>query len=318
MISSLPSFLRRAGLLAACLLVLAPSFAAAQPQFTITTPRTYGDQLFFFYDARADRVPFLTVSNLADTPIEVAIDYYSQDLKKRLARQPATLSAMGHIIVDPNQVIGVRGTAGLAVVTPVAGTPAVPVVPPAQVDTPGVPPLFGSFTLANTKLGAGFGQNPFARIAEGPSGRPAAGTPIDGTNAFYELIAPSRLVVPSYFDLAQLAPASADGNRVLLASFEDDYTGGGWDLVPVPAVMDATFLDASGKSVASTIMSVDGVRLDDLQSIAGTTTLEGSGKLLLTVLPQPIPTNLFGLFSQTLGTFSIGQRMPGYEVITVI
>ncbi len=312
--SSVFESFRRAALVTASLFVLSPSLAAAQ--YFATTPATYGDQLFFFFDARGDRVPFLTVSNLAGVSVDVQIAYFPRDMQHVLAVDSLTLPAMGHRIIDPNLISSVKGNAGLVVVTPVGGDPLRAVVPPSQPGSPGLSPLFGSFTLANTKLGAGFGQNPFARIAVDVSGNRAIdGSAIDGVDVAYQTFGADMLVVPSYFDPASLSPASEDGNRILLAAFVDEYTGGRWNMGPLQVSMDALFNGLDGSLITRTVVDMEGVLMDHLQSFAGDTTLSGSGKLRLWLF-QILPSggNFFGLFSQALGTFSIGQRMPGFQL----
>lgn len=317
MSSSLMQNARRAALLVA-FLVLGP--VGARAQFFATTPATYGDQLFFFFDAREDRVPFLTVSNYADQSIDVQIAYYRQDMQVVLAVDSLTLPAAGHQVIDPNLISSVKGNAGLAVVTPVGGNPTQAVVPPAQPGTNGVPPLFGSFTLANTNLGSGFGQNPFARTAVDVNGdRALDGSLIDGQNVAYQAFAADVLIIPSYFDPALLAPASEDGNRVMLAAFADDYTSGQWNMGPLTVDADAIFNAVDGSNITRTDITVDGILFTDIQQMAGTTTLRGSGKVKV-FLDRILPPfgNIFGLFSQSLGTFSVGQRMPGYQLSPIV
>jgi len=114
------------------LLLLVEAFCGpdrARAQSLIATPGTSGDQLLFFYDATAGRTPFLVVSNLAPAEVTLEIAWYSQNLSQRLATQTQTLAIGGNVILDPSQVQGVNGNAGLTVVTPVvSATDARPVV----------------------------------------------------------------------------------------------------------------------------------------------------------------------------------------------
>lgn len=317
-LSSMTQTLRRAFLVAVSFFFLTTA-AGAQGYFE-TTPSTYGDQLFFFFDARTDRVPFLTVANLAETDIDVQVAYFRQDMQVVLAVDRVTLPALGHQIINPTLISTVQGQAGLAVVTPVAGNPLQAVVPPAQPGTNGVPPLFGSFTMANQKLGSGFGQNPFARVAIDQNGdRAQDGSLVDGVSVAYQSFAADELVIPTYFDPGSLAPASEDGNRVMLAAFQDDYTGGVWNMTPLSVSPSAIFHDSQGNLITNIVTSVDGVLFSDLESIAGSTPLTSSGKVRF-LLPQFLPPfgNFFGLFSQSLGTYAIGQRMPGFQLAPIV
>ena len=85
----------------------------ARAQSVIATPGTSGDQLLFFYDATAGRTPFLVVSNLSPATLTLDIAWYSQDLGRRLATQRQTLAAGGNVVLDPSQVEGVNGNAGI-------------------------------------------------------------------------------------------------------------------------------------------------------------------------------------------------------------
>lgn len=279
----------------------------------VGTPGVHGDQLFFFFDARTNRVPFLTVANLAASDIQLEIVFYSQDLSRELAVRKETVVALGNVVLDPTKITGVAGHAGLVVVTPVGGNPERPIVPPSAGVVDPTPPLFGSFTLANTELGAGFGQNPLARAAVNRRGeRPADGLIVDGYDVRYQRFAPEALIVPSYFRPDTLSPTAKDGNRIILATFEDVY-GQEFRIAAKALEFDAFFHDADGAEVATKhAVRVGGVHLDTLQNLAGDTPLQKSGKIII-ASRSPIgdDANLFGLVAQALGTFSVGQRMPG-------
>jgi len=130
---------RRRTVLAATLAATVAVFAGAphdaRAQSTIAVPATSGDQLIYFYDARTDRVPFLTVANPSATPVVFELAFYPQDLSSRLGEQIYTLAGGGNVVIDPTQASvanGVaNGNAGLAVLTPIASeTDSHPVVPP--------------------------------------------------------------------------------------------------------------------------------------------------------------------------------------------
>ena len=72
-------------------------------------------------------------------------------------------------------------------------------------------------------------------------------------------------------------------------------------------------IDSTGADVASSSITVTGVRFTDVQTLADATPLTSSGKVVLgTTAPLPESANLLGLMSQSLGTFSVGQGLPGY------
>ena len=68
--------------------------------------------------------------------------------------------------------------------------------------------------------------------------------------------------------------------------------------------------------IAENSISIDGVLFSDLQSASGGAAIEGSsGKVFFAVNAQG--GNVFGLFSQSIGTFAAGQRMPAVEEVPV-
>lgn len=289
---------------------LALSLASlAQAQTTIDTPSVSGDQLLFFYDAREGRVPFLSVSNPSDSPVEIAVAFYPASLVSRVGTASFTVPPAGNVVIDPTSadVAGgaANGNAGLAVVTPVASGTTQATVPPK--------PLTGGFTLANTTLAAAFGENAFGRLAVNGSGQHAsAGATVNGSPVRYQRFAPEVLEVPVHFNPQTLAQASDDGNRIVLASFTDQY-GAQFDVAPATDNAPAVFFDASGFEVATGTAAINGVLLTDLQALAGATTLAKSGKVFIDVTPGS--GNVFGIFSQSLGTFASGQRMPAVSSV---
>lgn len=282
--------------------------APALGQSTIPVPDVRGDQLLFVYDARTARTPFLLIANPSDEPVTIDLSLYPATLTSRLAATTIELPAAGHVIVDPTSVGGgvAVGNAGVAVVTPVAGTGSrTPVVPPV--------PLAGSFTLANTSLSSAFGENAFGRLAVNTGGsRAAPGSSVDGSAVRYQRFAPNVLLIPVYFAPASLGPVESDGNRVLLAAFTDRYEDG-FALAPATAALEATFFDAAGVRIAERSLSASGVLLSDLQSVAGDALLPGSGKVFFAV--DAPGASVFGVFSQSLGTFASGHRMSAADAV---
>lgn len=271
---------------------------------TVGVPGVSGDQLIYLYDARADRVTFLNVANPSSDWIFLDVALYSQDLTQELAGQTISVGPASNTVIDPTSFAGggADGAAGLAVVTPVESMESsVPVVPPQ--------PIVGGFTLANLNLMSGFGQNPFARFAVDESGSAASpGATVDGVSLAYQRFDPGILVVPVYFNPADLGPPENDGNRVLLAAFADDYDGA-YGLSPVSTSAVASYFNATGLLIAENTTPVNGVLLSDLQALAGESNIDGSsGKAFYEIDAQG--GNVFGLFSQSLGTFAAGQRLP--------
>jgi len=292
----------------ATLALLAAGRAGAQS--TVTVPGVSGDQLIYFYDARTNRVPFLTVANPAATPVVIEVAFYPATLGNRLGEAVFTLPGGGNLVIDPtsSSVAGgvVAGNAGLAVITPItSATDSQPIVPPE--------PLTGGYTLANLQLTAAFGENPYGRLAVGSNGqRASAGARVDGNAVRYQRFTPSVLMVPVYFNPQDLAPADQDGNRVILAAFNDVY-GSQFDVSALSDTPAALFCDANGFEAAVGEAAVSGVLSTSLQAIAGDAILSSSGKLFLDV--NAGSGNVLGIYAQSLGTFAAGQRMPAVASI---
>lgn len=285
-------------------LAMCAFLALAAPATAIENARASGDQLLFFYDARDGRVPFFSVANPApEDPVDVEIAIYPESLNGRLGQTTQQIPALGNVVIDLTQVAEAVavGNVGLAVVTPIrSASDTTPIVPAA--------PLVGTFTIANVPLRSGFGENPLGRRAVRANGtRAAVGAAVGSGGVAYEALAPSILTIPVYFNPQQLGPVENDGNRIVLAAFADQY-GDRHDLVPRQHQAMASIADASGTLVADVPLDVSAVTRTDLQTLAGNTALNGSGKVFFEV--DPADGSVVGLFSQSLGPFGAGQRMP--------
>ncbi len=283
----------------------ASAIAGAQ---TLGEPDVSGDQLIFIYDARSGRVSFLNVANPSDDTVVLDVRLYNEDFSS-VVSSVITLEAAENTVIDPTSFAGggANGQAGLAVVTPVVAADNLqPVVPPQ--------PLTGGFTLANTNLGSGFGQNPFARLAVNGSGTPQApGTAVDGSSVFYERFAPDVLTIPVYFNPADLGPPEDDGNRVLMAAFMDGYAASGFTISAMSTSTAASFFSNGGVRIATNTVEFTGGLFSNLQEVAGTNIDGQSGKVFFDV--DAGNGNIFGAFSQSISTFAAAQRMPAVASI---
>ncbi len=320
--------------------LLANGMAWAQFPGLPTEPGTDGDQLVYFYDARPDHTTFLTIANTATTAsVILELVYYSGSLDSRIAETTLTLPGGGATVVDPSDparggAAAVSGNAGLLVVTPITSeTDHTPVVPPR--------PLVGGFSIVNTVLGAGFGDNPFGRLAltgaPGAANAPRAnpGDPVDGVNASYQSIQPRTtepsITLPAYLNPntlgkpPTLGTGTDDGNRILLAAFRDQYAaavGPGnaarFNLTPITVNATVSFFASSNgqKFVNTRAFSVSAVKLTTLQEMAGPgATFSSSGRLEVTVpaFGQNVDS-FFGTSGQSLGTFAFGQRLIAVDI----
>jgi hypothetical protein len=288
----------------------------------VTEAGTVGDQLLFFYDAREGRTTFIAIGNPSPEAALLEVVFYGQSLE-RVAEGTLPVPGGGARVIDPTLVANVPGTVGFAVVTPIASD---------DDHRPRVlqRPLVGSSTVANLQLGAGFGENPFGRLAVdlGPGERsdvPRAqvGAVVDGGTVRYQTLHPGSaapsLLVPAYFDPEALAPVEEDGNRLVLMAFSDLYgalvgPGGAerFTLVPVAQTVSARLFDDDGDDVGDErMLALNGVHLDTLQGLAAGASLTRPGHVELTVTePAEALDGFLGLFAQALGTFAVGQRLP--------
>ncbi|HYC22895.1 MAG TPA: hypothetical protein VEI94_09330 [Candidatus Bathyarchaeia archaeon] len=307
-----------AAIVLASMMLCASRPTAALAQSTISTPLASGDQLIFFYDARTGRTPFLSFSNPASSGINVDVAFYDAGLDSRISELSCSLGAASNLLIDPTAstppaactvVTGAgaaNGNAGLAVITPVSGSGSTQaVVPPA--------PLTGNFTLANLTLGSAFGENAFGRLAvNGDGSKATAGQNVDGNAVRYQRFTPAVLMVPVYFNPNTLGAPENDGNRVILAEFNDQY-GARFDVTPLSDSPTATLFTNVGHQLSSQTLSVTGVLLSNLQEVSGNAAFGSSGKAFFTV--NPGGGNAFGIFSQSQGTFASGQRMPAVDAV---
>lgn len=313
--------------------MFAGGVAVAQAQATFeglpTAPGTSGDQLLYFYDQRPNRTTFFTVGNTQPTTgVTVEIVFYSQNFDTRLAETVIVIPGGGATVVDPASFAGVPGNGGLATVTPIVSeTDHTPVVPPR--------PLVGGFTIVNLQLGAGFGDNAFGRLAlQGPPGpglaqRGAVGAAVDGASVSYQNFQPltgvdAGLTLPVYFNPNTLAPADQDGNRVLLAAFNDAYgapVGPGssprFNLAAITNGALVNFYNSGNgqKVVTNRPAPVTGVEFESLQSLSGNASFTSSGRLDFTLGAfNNANESFFGTSSQSLGTFAGAQRLIPVDI----
>lgn len=273
-------------------------------QTSIGMPQATGDQLFFFYDARDDRAPFLTVANPSDEIVLVEVVFYGSSLQE-LDREDRRIPPAGNVVIDPksDEHAEVRGEAGIAVVTPLSGATARRAIVPSA-------PLAGSYSLADTTLRSAFGGTAFARRAVDSSGNPAEpGTLVDGTSARYQRFAPTALLVPTYFNPQNLGDGGQEGNRLVLVAFEDDY-GPPFAVRARDLPVELVLCRGDGQEVARAARDFDGILSTSLGQIAGEAPLDSSGKVFVSGLEPDDQISFFGIFSQGLDVFAMGHALP--------
>ncbi len=124
------------------------------------------------------------------------------------------------------------------------------------------------------------------------------------------------MTLPVYFNPATLAPPDQDGNRLFFAAFQDQYNApvgpngaGRFHVVPVAVNALASFFGSNdGQLIGTVPATVSGVRFDTLQGLSNGLPLTSSGRLEI-VYPGRSggSQNFFGMASQSLGTFAVGQ-----------
>jgi hypothetical protein len=156
---------------------------------------------------------------------------------------------------------------------------------------------------------------------------------VDGLTVAYQNVLPSSpcldplvpacgdssLTFPVYFNPNTLSPPEQDGNRLFFASFSDQYAApvgpkgaARFNIIPDTVETQATFYSASGGDpLLATTLTVSGVRFETLQGLAGGDPFTSSGRLDITYPFEGLDDsdNFFGMASQALGTFAIGQRL---------
>ena len=172
--------------------------------------------------------------------------------------------------------------------------------------------LAGLFTVANLATQSAWGGPALARRAIRASGAAFeladAGDTIDGAGVRLQRLAATRHDVAVYYDPSTLEPASLGGNQVLLASFADLYDGG-FAAAPVTTPWSFAATRGTGAAIASGERAVTGVASSHLEDLAGAG-VAGSGGRLRLEAADVAGANGFALFTESLGTFATGYRLP--------
>ena len=269
----------------------------------LDAPAARGDQAIFYYDTRDGYTTFLNLANQGDDDLEVELVLYGAALDGPF-RTTLELGARSSRTLDVSalRADGLPSRAGLAFATAIGGDGR-PVASHA---------LAGLFTVANLATQSAWGGPALARSAVRSSGGSFvladAGDVIDGATLRLQRIAATRHDVAVYYDPSTLEPASLGGNQVLLASFADAYDGG-FAATPVATTWSFAATRSNGAGVASGERAVSGVTLSHLEDLAGAG-VTGSGGRLRLEAADVAGANGFALFTESLGTFATGYRLP--------
>jgi len=280
---------------------------------TIDRPEGKGDQLIFYYDARANFTTFLNLHNESGSSIDVEVLFYNPTFSSPFTRA-ISLDAHETRIVDVSALK--TGEPALAAQFGVAIATAVDHAGKAIVTRA----LSGNFTVANLQVSSAWGAPAAARSAVfsgGPflralpiSSIPDTGTVIDGTTVVLPAIQPTNAHLAVYYNPETLAPASLGGNQLIFIAFED---------VPGEVysaqVAATTWSVTANRNNGAPIGPIDafvagGVSVSDLVSVAGTDVNGASGSMSFNTLPSAAAVNRFIFFTETLGTFATGYLLP--------
>lgn len=264
-------------------------------------PRSRGDQLLAYFDARDGFTSFVNVANTGEQPLLVRIDLRGADLRPVLSWSEL-LGAQATRTIDVGALrdSGLAAEPGLAVVTAIEDAGAA-----IASDA-----LAGNFTVASLRLGSAWGAPAIARRAHlaATGGAAPVGTRVDGTNVVLAPLRPAAVELATYHAASTLERPELGGNQVIFVSF-DDVAGALPDLAPAAMrwVVEAARHD--GTVIEAAAVDTDGVEVAHLEELLGRDAVDASGRLEL-VARTPSADNRLVFFAQSLGSFATGYLLP--------
>jgi len=279
---------------------------------SIDRPDGQGDQLIFYYDARASFTTFLNLHNAGGGDVDVEVLFYGPTFSSPL-RRTITIAGGGTQIIDVSDLKTAEPALpeqfGVAIAT--------------AIDNHGHPivtrALSGNFTVASLLVQSAWGAPAAARsaftsvvaltnpLSDGP---PELGTRIDGTTVQLPPIQPTSAHLAVYYNPDTLEPPSLGGNQLIFIAFED-VPGDTYSAQVSLTSWSVDAAHANGSSVGPTSpFLASGVVVTDLATVAGTGVNGSSGSMSFTALASASPLNRFIFFTETLGTFATGYLLP--------
>ena len=295
--------------LALAAIIAAPAHAITFNPDAIDRPLAIGDQLVFYYDARAAFTTFLNLHNNGRDGLDVQVLFYGPSFSSPFTRT-YSLTAHGTLVIDVGALRSAEPALsaqfGAAIATAV-NPESKPVVTRA---------LSGNFTVANLLLHSAWGAAAAARSAvQGvDSTLPSSGTLIDGTTVRLAPIQPTSAQLAVYDNPDTLESPSTGGNQLIFVAFED-----------VPGERYAAQTGITTWSVAANRNNgvaigpipdfvASGVVVTDLASVATTAVNGASGSMTFEANTTPAFLSRFVFFTETLGTFATGYLLPPISV----
>jgi hypothetical protein len=285
------------------MLVLGTTLAQAGQvgQPPLETPEAFGDQMIFYYDARADFTTFITIRNASNDQLTISVLFYGPTFSTPFSKA-VTLAGGALTIIDVGSLrgAGLPAQPGVAIATPVnlAG----------QAIT--TQALTGNFTVANLLTGSAFGAHGAARSAYmADFDRPILGTVIGPNTAVFQTIRPNTALLATYYDPSSLAPVSSSGNQLIFINFQDTYEPTyGATIGSTTWNVDA--VRANGAGISNGPFTTNGVTVSDLASVAGPGVNGAAGSMFFVAQNASPGLNRLVYFAESLGTFGTGYLLP--------
>ncbi len=280
--------------------------------YAIDRPDANGDQLVFYYDARANFTTFINLHN-EFLDLDVVVQFYRSTFSSPLFTRTFSIPGGGSRVID----VGALRTAEPALSEDVGVAIATAVNAEGKAIVTRA--LSGNFTVANLQVNSAWGASAAARSAveaapppalSDGSSLPAIGTVIDGTTVVLPPIQPTNAHLALYYDPTSLAPAGLGGNQLIFVSFED-VPGEIYTAQSAPTTWAVNVVRSDGSPIGPVDAFVaSGVTVTDLASVAGPGVNGSSGSMSFNALPTSSFVTRFVFFTETLGTFATGYLLP--------
>ncbi len=270
-------------------------------------PDTQGDQLIFYYDARAGFTSFVTIRNFSEVDRTVNVLFYGPTFSTPFSHQ-VSIAGGGVVVLDAGALRdgGLPAQQGVAFATVVNGD-GHPIVSGA---------LTGNFTVANLATGSAWGSPALARSARNAldDSFPLLGTEINDTGVALQKIRPQALELAGFYNPENLAPAADGGNQLIFVTFED-VPGDTFAATIGSTTWNVFATRNNGHTIADTMFTANGVTTTDLASLLGPDVNGASGGVRFSTLTFPPDTTRVIFFAEALGTFGTGYLLPSVPVL---
>lgn len=292
--------------LAMLVLGASPGRAGEGPleQLPLDAPEAFGDQMIYYYDARANFTTFITLRNSSDSELTISVLFYGPTFSTPFSKA-VTLPGGALTIIDVGSLrgAGLPAQPGVAIATPVnlAG----------QAIATGA--LTGNFTVANLLTGSAFGAHGAARSAFSSTLDVLPfGTALGPGTGVLQTIRPRTALLAAYYDPNTLAPVASSGNQLIFINFQDTYEPTyGATIGSTTWTVSAT--RATGGGISNDPFTTNGVTVSDLASVAGSGVNGAAGSIFFLAQNETPGLNRLVYFAESLGTFGTGYLLPATQ-----